>query len=98
MKVIRTSQATGITREMELDITDEQIIKYEEGALIQDAFPNLTPSERPGEGEAELPWIALLHVQLVREIGRLETEIEAADGMALVEHVAAPEVGGPAVT
>lgn len=46
MKVTRTSQATGITREMELNITDEQIMKYEKGALIQDAFPNLTPSER----------------------------------------------------
>lgn len=46
MKVTRTSQATGITREMELNITDEQIMKYENGALIQDAFPNLTPSER----------------------------------------------------
>ena len=46
MKITRTSQATGITREMELNITDEQIMKYEAGALIQDAFPNLTPSER----------------------------------------------------
>ena len=46
MKVTRTSQATGITREMELDITDEQILKYEAGELIQNAFPNLTPAER----------------------------------------------------
>jgi len=46
MKVTRTSQATGITREMELDITDEQILKYEAGELIQKAFPNLTPAER----------------------------------------------------
>ena len=46
MKITRTSQATGITREMELDITDEQILKYESGESIQKAFPNLTPSER----------------------------------------------------
>ena len=46
MKITRTSQATGITREMELDITDEQILKYEAGELIQNAFPNLTPAER----------------------------------------------------
>ena len=46
MNVTRTSQATGITREMELDITDEQILKYEAGELIQKAFPNLTPAER----------------------------------------------------
>ena len=31
---------------MELDITDEQILKYESGESIQKAFPNLTPSER----------------------------------------------------
>jgi hypothetical protein len=46
MKITRTSQATGITRDMELDITDEQILKYEAGELIQKAFPNLTPAER----------------------------------------------------
>ena len=46
MKITRTSQATGITRDMELDITDEQILKYESGESIQKAFPNLTPSER----------------------------------------------------
>ncbi len=44
MKITRTSQATGITRDMELDITDEQILKYEAGELIQKAFPNLTPT------------------------------------------------------
>ena len=46
MKVIRTSQVTGITREMELNITEEQMMKYEAGELIQKAFPNLTPAER----------------------------------------------------
>ena len=46
MKVIKTSQITGIIREMELDITEEQIMKYEAGALVQDAFPNLTTTER----------------------------------------------------
>ena len=46
MKITRTSQATGITRDMELDITDEQILKYESGESIKKAFPNLTPSER----------------------------------------------------
>lgn len=47
MKITRTSMASGITRTMELDITQEQ---YQSWAirekLVQDAFPNLTNSER----------------------------------------------------
>lgn len=45
--------------EMELDITPIQYLKWENGMLAQDAFPNLTPDERefiltgllPGEWE-----------------------------------------------
>ena len=46
MKVTRTSSLSGITRTMDLPITQEQLLEYEKGALIQDAFWNLTPSER----------------------------------------------------
>jgi len=31
---------------MDLDITCQQIYRYYSGALVQDAFPNLDPSER----------------------------------------------------
>lgn len=46
MKITRTSIATGITRTLDLDITDGQLHDYMMGALIQDAFPKLTASER----------------------------------------------------
>tara|TARA_R110002012_G_scaffold118979_1_gene267950 strand:- start:386 stop:556 length:171 start_codon:yes stop_codon:yes gene_type:complete len=31
---------------MDLDVTKDQFVAWEKGALIQDAFPNLTPDER----------------------------------------------------
>ena len=46
MKITRTSIISGITRTMDLNITLEQAIDYEEGMKIQYAFPNLTASER----------------------------------------------------
>jgi len=46
MKISRKSPLTGKVTEMDLDITSEQINNYGRGALIQDAFPNLSPSER----------------------------------------------------
>lgn len=46
MKVTRTSQVSGVTRTLDLDITQQQLINYEKGMKIQYAFPNLTASER----------------------------------------------------
>lgn len=46
MKVTRISMASGKQRTWDLDITPEQIDRYNNGALVQDAFPNLTASER----------------------------------------------------
>ena len=46
MKVTRTSHVSGVTRTMDLDITQQQLIDYEKGMKIQYAFPNLTASER----------------------------------------------------
>lgn len=46
MKITRTSMLTGRTRTFDLDITEEQIDRYNRGALIQDAFPNLSDDER----------------------------------------------------
>jgi hypothetical protein len=42
----RTSIITGITREWNLPITKEQVERYENGTLLQDAFPNLSKEER----------------------------------------------------
>jgi len=46
MRVIRKSLVSGKTHEQELPITEAQVLEYENGALIQDAFPNLTQSQR----------------------------------------------------
>lgn len=46
MYITRKSILTGNTHTMNLDITNEQIETYANGALIQNAFPNLTAEER----------------------------------------------------
>lgn len=46
MKITRASIVSGIVREVDLPITEEQLAAFESGALIQDAFPNLTPDQR----------------------------------------------------
>lgn len=46
MKVTRISKYSGIERTIDLDITEEQLKRYEEGEYIQKAFPHLTPSQR----------------------------------------------------
>ena len=46
MYITRKSTLTGNTHTMNLDITNEQIETYANGALIQNAFPNLTAEER----------------------------------------------------
>ena len=46
MLIERMSMFTGITRSMELPITKEQWDAFENGALVQDAFPHLSPDER----------------------------------------------------
>lgn len=46
MKISRESIVSGKVNTMELNITESQIKKYQDGALIQDAFPNLDVNER----------------------------------------------------
>ena len=46
MLIERTSMVTGITRSMELPITKEQWAAFQNGALVQNAFPHLSPDER----------------------------------------------------
>jgi hypothetical protein len=41
-----TSPFTGIEHEQEIDVTVEQIQAWRDGALIQNAMPNLTADER----------------------------------------------------
>ena len=47
MKVTRTSAFTGVTRTLDLNISEQKLQDWEEGELLaQDAFPNLDDDER----------------------------------------------------
>lgn len=46
MIITRTSRLTGITRQQEIAVTYNQLKAWENGELIQNAMPNLTPDER----------------------------------------------------
>lgn len=46
MKITRTSMFTGVTRTLELDVTESQIDSWRKGALIQNAMPHLNKWER----------------------------------------------------
>ena len=46
MKITRTSMVSGETRTLDLPVTEEQLNKYASGALLQDAFPQLSPGDR----------------------------------------------------
>lgn len=46
MTITRKSPLTGITRSKEINVTEEQILAWEMGKLIQDAMPQLSADER----------------------------------------------------
>ena len=47
MKVTRDSMLTGKTHTLDLDVTQEQMaLYYEDGELLQNAFPHLPPELR----------------------------------------------------
>lgn len=46
MIITRTSPVSGITRSMDLPISEDQLEEYRHGALLQDAFPALTDDQR----------------------------------------------------
>ena len=46
MKITRTSMYSDITRTRDLDITQEQIDAWQSGTLIQNAFPDLSDTDR----------------------------------------------------
>lgn len=46
MLITRTNPFNGEVNTMDLDITPEQIVAYEAGALLQNAFPQLSADDR----------------------------------------------------
>lgn len=46
MKISRTSPITGQVNTLDLDVTDEQIRRWERGELIQNVMPHLSKDQR----------------------------------------------------
>ncbi len=46
MKITRTSTYSGIQRTIDLNVTQEQIDAWENGALIQNVMPHLSADDR----------------------------------------------------
>jgi len=46
MKITRTSSLSGTTRTLDLDVTQEQIDKWQAGAYIQDVMSHLSADDR----------------------------------------------------
>lgn len=46
MIIERKSVISGIVRQRDLDVTLEQIARWQGGELIQNVFPHLSPSDR----------------------------------------------------
>lgn len=61
IRVERRSVVSGKVHTMDLDITEEQWLRYINGELVQDAFPNLSPDEREFiiSGTTKEEWEAL---------------------------------------
>lgn len=46
MLITNTSIISGITRTIDLPVTEAQVNAFKSGMLVQHAFPNLSPSDR----------------------------------------------------
>lgn len=46
MLVTRKSRATGKIRTLDIPVTQEQLDKWQNGVLIQDAMPNISTDDR----------------------------------------------------
>ena len=46
MRITRTSIVTGVSRSLDLPVTQEQLDAFNRGTLLQNAFPHLSASDR----------------------------------------------------
>jgi len=46
MKITRASMLTGVRRTKELPVTEQQMMAYYDGGLLQVVFPELSPGDR----------------------------------------------------
>lgn len=61
MIITRKSMLSGTVYTKDLDVTQEQLVAWEEGALVQDAFPNLSADDREfiKTGISALEWLQM---------------------------------------
>ena len=46
MQITRVSQITGHIHTREIEVTEEQLLDYSRGMLLQEAFPDLSADDR----------------------------------------------------
>jgi len=61
MIITRKSQFSGTLYTRDLDVTQAQLVAYEDGALLQDAFPQLSADDREfiKTGISTLEWLQI---------------------------------------
>ena len=61
MIITRKSQFSGTLYTRDLDVTQSQLVAYEDGALLQDAFPQLSADDREfiKTGISSLEWLQM---------------------------------------
>jgi hypothetical protein len=71
MLITRKSMVTGKVHTLEIPITEAEAIAYEQGALIQDAFPNLSAAEREfiKTGITAEEWLAVFGESEEKDVG-----------------------------
>ena len=79
MNITRTSMVSGVTRTLDLPVTQQQLDSYAQGALLQNAFPNLSADEREflKTGITAEEWEALFGGEEEKEMDRLDAEADA---------------------
>lgn len=46
MEITKASMLTGVVRTKDLEVTEEQILRWQNGELIQNVLPNLSADDR----------------------------------------------------
>ncbi len=61
MIITRKSSFTGIEHSLDLPVTEEQLLSYQRGALLQNAFPHLSAGDREfiKSGVTDAEWKAV---------------------------------------
>ena len=79
MNITRTSMVSGVTRTLDLPVTQQQLDSYAQGALLQNAFPNLSADEREflKTGITSEEWESLFGIEEEEEMDRLDAEADA---------------------